>query len=337
MHSLLKLKNHLNKYLMLYAVIAIVAGFFVGLHVNVKAHASLFKTLNLIVIIVMIYPMMISLDIGRLKSASKSLKQVLVALTMGLVVAPLLAWVLILILRLFLPISPTLAIGILLATVVPCSSMAIAYTGLSDGNIELATIVVALSFTLAIVTVPLWLKLFASSFHIPISAWLLIKTILIVVVIPLILGILTHSYLVKKLGSNGFLKLKPLFPVVSMLRMFVIIFLIFMEKSKLVYTKLSMVGITLIPIVLYYILSLIFLTYFNKWLRIPYEDHMAIVFTSIGKNEGTAMAIALTAGMGLMAIAPAITPIVQIPFLVGYLKASNAVNRFFTSSSSHER
>ena len=47
---------------------------------------------------------------------------------------------------------------------------------------------------------------------------------------------------------------------------------------------------------------------------------MAITFTSVGKNEGTAMAIALAAGTGLMAIAPAVTPIVQIPFLVGYVK-----------------
>ncbi len=329
MHSLLKLKNHLSKYIMVYAVIAIIVGFFTGLHVNVKAHAQLFKTLNLVVIITMIYPMMISLEISRLKSASKSLKQVLIALSMGLIVAPLLAWVLILILRLFLPIPSTLAIGILLATVVPCSSMAIAYTGLSDGNIELATIVVAISFTLAIVTVPLWLKLFASSLHVSISAWLLVKTIIIVVVIPLILGILTHYYLVHKLGTKGYLELKPLFPLVSLLGMFVIIFLIFMEKSQLVYSRLSIVGITLIPIILYYILSLTFLTYFNKWLKIPYEDHMAIIFTSVGKNEGTAMAIALTAGMGLMAIAPAITPIVQIPFLVGYLKVSNRIKKLF--------
>jgi len=59
----------------------------------------------------------------------------------------------------------------------------------------------------------------------------------------------------------------------------------------------------------------------DKAVGIPYRDHMAITFTSVGKNEGTAMAIALAAGTGLMAIAPAVTPILQIPFLVGYVKA----------------
>jgi len=40
----------------------------------------------------------------------------------------------------------------------------------------------------------------------------------------------------------------------------------------------------------------------------------------VGKNEGTAMAIAMSAGMGLMAIPPAVTPLIQIPFLIGYVK-----------------
>ncbi len=327
--NLLKLKNHLDKYLPLYVTVSMVIGFYAGLNVNVKAHANTFKTLNLFVVIAMIYPMMINLNLERLKNSAKSWKQILVALLMGLVVAPLTAYVLILILRVFLPVPPNLAMGILLAIVVPCSSMSIAYTGLTDGNIELSTIVVAISFTLAIITVPLWLKIFASSLHVPISIWLLVKTILIVVVIPMILGILTRKYLLAKLGSEGFLRLKPLFPSVSLLGAYVIVFLIFMEKSKLVYSKLAVVGTALIPLALYYVLSLLLITYLDKWLGLSYEDHMAITFTSVGKNEGTAMAIAIAAGMGLMAIPPAITPVLQIPFMVGYLKMARVIKRFF--------
>ena len=56
---------------------------------------------------------------------------------------------------------------------------------------------------------------------------------------------------------------------------------------------------------------------------------MAVVFTSIGKNEGTAMAIALSAGMGLMAVPPAIVPILQIPFLIGYVKIANKIKALY--------
>lgn len=268
---------------------------------------------------------MINLKIEALGKATKSWKQITIALIMGLVIAPLLMFGL----NLLFNISPILSLGLTLAIVVPCSSMAIAYTGLSDGNLELATIVVALSFILAIVTVPGWLKVFASSYHLSISSWLLIKTIIIVVFIPLIFGYLTRIALLKKMGLEGFEKIRPLFPSVSIMGMFAIVLLIFMEKAKLVASKPGVVGLVLIPLALYYVIALLLLTFLNKKIGMSYEDHMSVVFTSVGKNEGTAMAIAMAAGMGLMAIPAAITPILQIPFLVGYLKLAPKIKNWW--------
>jgi len=323
--NLLKLKNHLNKFLIPYVVIAMVIGFFTGLPIDVKAYSHMFKILNMVVVISMIYPMMINLKIEALGKAAKSWKQILIALIVGLIFAPLLIFGL----NLLFHINPILSLGLLLATVVPCSSMAIAYTGLSDGNLELATIVVALSFSLAIITVPGWLELFASGYHLSISAWLLIKTIIIVVFIPLFFGYLTRILLLKKIGFEGFEKIKPLFPSISIIGMFAIVLLIFMEKAKLIASKPGVVAISLVPITLYYIITLLVLTFFNRKLGLSYEDHMGVVFTSVGKNEGTAMAIAMAAGMGLMAIPPAITPILQIPFLVGYLKFAQVIKKWW--------
>ncbi len=334
--KLLKIKNHLDKFLPLYVTLCMIAGFYTGLKFNIKAHIDIMKNLNLLVVIAMIYPMMINLKLERLKNSAKLWKQIIVALVVGLVVAPLIMYALIWFVGLFTRITPNLALGLLLAVVVPCSSMAIAYTGLSDGNIELSTIIVALSFTLAIAVVPFWLKIFASSLHVSISTWLLVKTILIVVIIPMILGILTRLYFIKRMGTDGFLKLKPLFPSVSLIGMYAIVFLIFMEKAKLIYSKIAIVGISLMPLALYYILSLAVITVIDKSIKISYEDHMSITFTSVGKNEGTAMAIAMSAGMGLMAIPPAITPILQIPFLVGYLKMRKSVERYFSETRKTE-
>ena len=327
--NLLKLKNHLDKYLPIYVIVSMILGFYLGLHINVKAHSATFKNLNLIVVIAMIYPMMVNLKIERLKNSAKMWKQLLIALLMGLVVSPLIMYGLISLINLFIPINSHLALGLLLAVVVPCSSMSIAYTGLSDGNIELSTIVVAISFTLAIVTVPLWLKVFASSYQVPISVWLLVKTIIIVVIIPMILGIITRWYLINKLGTEKFLMIKPLFPSISLIGMYLIVLLIFMEKSKLIASKLAIVGISLIPLVLYYVVALLIMTFADKGMKVSFSDHMAVTFTSVGKNEGTAMAIAMAAGMGLMAIPPAVTPIIQIPMLVGYLKLAPSIKKIF--------
>lgn len=337
MSLLAKIKKHLDKFLPLYVPIAMLIGFSIGLHIDVSAHKETFKLLNLIVVISMIYPMMINLRISELKKTAKMWKPITVGLTMGLVIAPLLMCLLIKLTSLFLPLTPALSLGLLLAVVVPCSSMTIAYTGFADGNLELATILVALSFTLAIGVVPLWLKIFASSVHLSISSWLLVRTIIIVVVVPMALGLLTRHILLKKLGSEKFLEIKPLFSAISLMGLYVIVALIFMEKAKLVYSKPSVILIVLVPLLIYYILSLLFLTFFDRFIKIPYKDHMAITFTSVGKNEGTAMAIALTAGMGITAIPPAITPIFQIAMLVTYVKLANAIKRYYGENTTMQQ
>jgi ACR3 family arsenite transporter len=316
----LKLKNHLDKFLPVYVTISMILGFVVGINIHADKYKELFHWLNLGIVIMMIYPMMINLRIGEMKNAVKQGKQLAIGLTMGLVIAPLLMWGLISLIGLGYKLSPQLQLGLMLSMVVPCSSMSIAYTGFSRGNLELATIIVAFSFILAIVTVPGWLAVFAASAHVSVPTMLLILTIIEVVFVPMALGIGTRAAIIRKSGTEGFLRLKPLFPAISLIGMYAIIFLIFTEKAKLIASKPVMVAIALIPLILYYAISLGLLTYLDRAIGIRYRDHMAIAFPSVGKNEGTAMAIALSAGMGLMAIPPAVTPIIQIPFLITYVK-----------------
>ncbi|NPA47501.1 MAG: arsenic resistance protein [Thermococci archaeon] len=316
----MRFKEHLDRYLPIYVAVSMVAGFLVGTHTNLKPYHHYLKTLNMIVVIAMIYPMMINLKLGELKNSAKLWKQLTIALVMGLILSPLIMYGATLLVSRFMSMPPKLALGLLLAMVVPCSSMSIAYTGFTKGRIELATIVVALSFTLAIVTVPGWLKVFASSYNVPISSWLLVRTIIIVVITPMVLGVLTRHWLMRRLGTEGFMRVRPAFPAISLMGMYTIVFLIFMEKASVIAKHPTIVGVALIPLLIYYSTALLLMTAVDRVAGVPYRDHMAITFTSVGKNEGTAMAIALAAGAGMMAIAPAITPILQIPFLVGYVK-----------------
>ncbi len=324
-----ELRDNLDRYLPVYVALSMVLGFLTGNHVNLRPYHQYLKILNMVVVISMIYPMMINLQIGELRESAKLWKQLLIALTMGLVLSPLLMYGATLLTGRFIHLPPKLALGLLLAMVVPCSSMSIAYTGFTKGRIELATIIVALSFTLAIITVPGWLKIFASSYHVPISSWLLVKTIIIVVITPMILGILTRRWLTSRLGDEGFKRIKPAFPSISLMGMYTIVFLIFMEKAGMIAKHPSIVGVALIPLTVYYTTALLIMTVVDRVSGISYRDHMAITFTSVGKNEGTAMAIALAAGAGMMAIAPAVTPILQIPFLVGYVKSWRTIAKIW--------
>lgn len=313
-----KLKKHLDKFIPVYVPIAMVVGLLVGLPLShqIVENKAIFGVINLVVVITMIYPMMVGLNMGEMKNSFKMWKLLLFGLIMGLIYPPIVMYIL----TLFIPVNSYLAFGLVLAVVVPCSSMSIAYTGLSKANTELATILVALSFILALVTVPFWLSIFGSSYNVPAPIFEILKTIIMIVVIPMTLGYATRESILLKGGKKAFSKAKVSFPVMSLLGMYAIIFLIFMEKATMIVGKWQAILVALAPLSLYYAITLLLLTFLDITFKVRYRDHMAITFTSVGKNEGTAMAIALGAGIGLAAVPAAITPLIQIPFMVTYMK-----------------
>jgi ACR3 family arsenite transporter len=106
--------------------------------------------------------MMVNLKLEMLLRAGKNLQGLSLSVLYNFLWAPLvgfgLTW-------LFFPHEPLLALGFLLVMVVPCSSMAIGYTGLAKGHVGLATAIVALSFVPAVGAVPLWMALFAAQYR----------------------------------------------------------------------------------------------------------------------------------------------------------------------------
>jgi ACR3 family arsenite transporter len=324
MKALLK---HLNSWMLLYVVLAIAAGLALG-HPRaawIQAHQVGLSQLTTLAVFLIIYPMMVNLRIEALLQAGKNIKGLLLAMAFNFVWAPLLGLALA---RIFLN-DHLLALGFLLVMVVPCASMSIGYTGLAKGNLELATVIVALSFLLAIVAVPLWMTLFAAQYHFALPMRDMLQTILEVLIAPMILGYLTRLALVRWAGPKHFQALQPLFPALSLLAMYGIIFTIFFGKATMIATHWQMVLLLLVPNGLFIAITLLAVTWLNRRLGLSYEDNMAVVFASTGKNNGTAIAIATTAFSPLVAVPAATMPIFQILLLVFYLKAAERIRAYF--------
>ena len=283
------------------------------------------STLTTVAVFLIIYPMMVNVRFEALLRAGRNLRGIGIALLFNFVWAPLVGWVLA---SVFLS-DPLLALGFLLVMVVPCSSMAIGYTGLSKGDLELATVVVAVSFLLAIVAVPLWITVFASRYQVEVPIGDLVNSILTVLVAPMVLGYLTRRGLLRWLGSARFGAIGPLFPALSLLGMYAIVFLIFFAKATMILGRWQTVAILLVPNAIFIALSLAVLTWLDRRLHLGYEEHMAVAFTSTGKNNGTAIAIATTAFSPLVAIPAATMPIFQILLMVLYLRAAPRLRVWF--------
>ena len=325
--KLFKLREHLDRFLAVYVIISIIIGYSLGILFSkwVAENGALINELMMASIFIMIFPMMLMLNLSGLAKAFKSWKMLVIVLLMNFGWGPLMA---VLLGDLFVS-NPLLRLGIFLAWLVPCSSMSIGYVGLMRGNIEAATALVAITFIVGIPIIPLFAGWYGSIYHLNVSMSLLIITIIEIIIVPLIIGLALHQYLIKKIGNEKFKKISPLFPSITTIGMFLIVFFIFLGHAVLVSTHFSQVIGIFYTAMVFGTISLIFMTFLLKYLKFDYWDSMAMVFPSIGKNEATAIAIAATAFSPFVAIPPAIFPIFQIIFLVTYIKLRPKIAHFY--------
>lgn len=327
-----RIQQHLKEKMIWYVSVAIALGWILGYFSGhfIKRHQPTLKTLITVVVFMMIYPMMVNIRLEALAKAARNLKGLGLTLIYNFIWAPILGFVLS---RLFLH-DPKVGFGFLLVMVVPCSSMSIGYTGLAGGNLELATVAVATSFVTAIAAIPFWLSILAGAYNVPVPMGILMNAILTVLILPMILGYLTRLLLIRLLGETGFRRVAPLFPSITLVSMFLIIFLIFFMKAAILVQKWQLMVWLIVPNLAFVTLTLLLITWVDKLAGLSYEDHMGIIFASTGKNNGTAIALATAAFSPLVAVPAATLPIFQIIFLVGYLKLENWVRRYFGAEES---
>jgi len=85
------------------------------------------------------------------------------------------------------------------------------------------------------------MTIFAHNFRIPLPLAEMLKSILLVLIAPMILGYLTRILLTKWLGEKGFKRIQPLFPSLSLISMFAIVFIIFFSKATMIIAQWKIV------------------------------------------------------------------------------------------------
>ena len=322
--SIQKLAKNLQKYLLLYSLIAIFLGLVLGANFRVQ-NKPLMSDIATALVFLMIYPMMINLNISRFPLFLKKPKTILLSLIYNFVITPLIS---ILMIHFFIS-DPNLAVGFLLVMLIPGSSMSIGYTGLAGGSLEVATIALGINFILIPVLLPIFMHIMSSSYHVAIPIWVLIKTILLVLILPMILGDLTRRAILKRGGKKKFIEIKPFLSTITMVSMLLIVALIFFMKADLLIKKWQILALLSMVTLIYILVMLAIITWIDKRAGLSYAEHMGIVFLSTGKNNGTAIAIAMLAFNPMVAIPAATLPLFQIIFLILYLHFSEKIKNYF--------
>ncbi len=271
-------------------IISILVSMSLGVLIGANINMSFLSVTILPLTFVLVYPMMVTLNLGSI-FGKMNVKLQLVTQLINFIIYPLVAFGLGL---LFFREDPYLRLGLLMIGLLPTSGMTISWTVMAKGNVNSAIKMVVFGLLLGAFLSPLYITFFlGEAVNVPMMK--IFTQIIVVVLLPLIAAYITQIVLKKKYGTEKFnRKIKPKFPLVSILGVVLIIFVAMSLKAdKLVQNPTILIDI-LVPLILMYI-SFGFISLAVAKLFFNREDGIALSNGTLVRSLSVALAISLSA------------------------------------------
>ena len=283
---MMKLIRTVSSHLIIAIPVMMLAGFAYGL----LADAAWLKHLIVPFTFLMVYPMMVTLKVRAVFQGGDVKAQVLTqAINFGVI--PFLALAAG---AAFFADRPYMALGLLLAGLVPTSGMTISWTGFAKGNMSAAVKMTVIGLILGSLATPFYVQsLMGASIEINLGA--VFRQILFIVFLPMVLGYATQRVLIKRHGQAEFQRRIGLrFPPFSTLGVLGIVFVALALKARTIAAAPEVLLDILVPLLLLYGLNYLLSTVVGR-LFLPRGDAIALVYGSVMRNLSIALAIAINA------------------------------------------
>ncbi len=307
-----------QKYMTLSVPLVLILGFTLGTLIDTS---RLQETL-LIATIIMIYATMVGFNLKELTSLEGS-KILFFSVLINFLIIPLIAYLLGIIL---LKEHPLMFAGLALSALLPTSGMTISWTVLQQGNVGGAIKLTIFGLIIGSILTPWYLLLMVGEF-VDIDILQTMKTILMVVFVPMLLGQITYKLILKRSTVENFKKnIKPKFGPLSIWAMLYVIFVSISSKAEMIINNLELIFIALIVLILFYLLNFLISSFiavklFNR------EDGIALVNGTVLRNLSIAIGLAATSFGPEAALIVTLAFVVQQQAIVNYVKI--AMPRWF--------
>ena len=271
----------------------------------------------------MVYPMMVTLRISKVFSGGGVKVQILTQ-AVNFLIIPFIAFGMG---RIFFPNNPFIALGLLLASLLPTSGMTISWTGFAKGNMNAAIQMTVLGLIFGSIATPIYIKfLMGTVVDVPMTA--IFKQILFIVFFPMVAGHFTQKFLIKKYGNEKYKKeIKPEVSALSTVGVLGIVFVAMALKAKTIVNDPMVLLSLLGPIILFYAINFFISTVIAR-LFLTREDGIAFLYGTVMRNLSIALAIAMTAfgkEGSEIALIIALAYIVQVQSAAWYVKFSDRI------------
>lgn len=286
MDRLWKILAKLNQKLVIAIPIMMLVGFVFGLAVE----AGFLKMLILPFTFLMVYPMMVTLKVRQVLEGGDGKAQFLTQ-AINFAVIPFVAFVLG---KEFFADHPYMALGLLLAALVPTSGMTISWTGFAKGNLAAAVKMTVIGLILGSLATPFYVQALMGA-QVQVDMLGIFQQIVMIVFLPMAAGYVTQWSLVRRFGLEHFQKcLAPRFPGLSTLGVLGIVFIAIALKAQAIAARPDQLFLIVTPLLLLYAFNYILSTFIGKML-LPRGDAIALVYGTVMRNLSIALAVAINA------------------------------------------
>ncbi len=312
----------INKNLVVFIPLFMLLGILFGAVADPGTISGL-KKLIIPLTFLMVYPMMVTLNIKHLKSGlNVRLQSITQLINFGVI--PFIAYALG---RLFFPDQPYMALGLLLASLLPTSGMTISWTGFAKGNMGAAINMTIVGLTLGSLITPFYVSWLLGA-QVEVNFMKVVQQIIFIVFLPMIAGHLTRQALLKKYTPSIFKeRIAPRFPAASTIGVLGIVFVAIALKAKTIFASPELLLLIITPLLILYFFNFAFSTIVGKTL-FTREDGIALVYGTVMRNLSIALAISINvfgeAGANA-ALVIALAYIIQVQSAAWYVKFTDRI------------
>ncbi|MDR1995210.1 bile acid:sodium symporter [Azonexus sp.] len=268
--------------------LAIPVAMLLGLAYGLLAPVAWLKMLIVPLTFLMVYPMMVGLKLSQLREGGHGKVQLL-AQGVNFLVIPFVAFGLGLV---FFSDRPFLAVGLLLAGLLPTSGMTISWTGMAGGNLPAAVKMTVLGLILGSILTPFYLMVLVGT-RVPVDLAAVFMQIVVIVVLPLVAGQITRSVLIRRHGMQAFQKdFAPRFPPFSTLGVLGIAFVAIALQARVLAADPAAILQLILPLLALYAANYALAVFLGRTL-LPRGDAIALVYGTVMRNLSIALALAI--------------------------------------------
>lgn len=296
---------------------AMLAGFVFGLAGSTAGLKSLIMPLTFL----MVYPMMVNLRLGNLREHGDG-KAMVLAQAINFLVIPFIAFGLG---KIFFAGQPFYAMGLLLAALLPTSGMTISWTGFAGGNLGAAIKMTILGLILGSVATPFYVQWLMGA-SVPVDLLAVFSQIALIVLLPMIAGQLTRTWLIRKHGPKAYQhEWASRFPPFSTLGVLGIVFVAMALKADQLSARPAELLQLILPLVVLYGINYLLSTVVAR-LALPRGDGIALVYGTVMRNLSIALALAMNAfgsASSDAALVVTLAYIIQVQSAAWYVKLTD--------------